>query len=107
MNILRFQRYDLLVCLACLALLSSFAWYAAKGPRGYHYQASLEEKIDELNAENIKLADEKSALEKQVKLVRPESVDRDMLEQLARTELKMAYPNTVVVLQNNENSQAE
>lgn len=107
MNILRFRRYDILVCLACLALLSSFAFYAVKGPRGYSYQASLEEQIDELNAENIKLADEKAALEKQVRLLRPESVDRDMLEQLARTELKMAYPNAVVVLQNNEINQAE
>ncbi len=102
MNIMRFRRYDLLVCLACLALLSSFAWYSLKGPRGYHYQANLEEQINELNAENIKLADEKASLEKQVNLVRPESIDRDMLEQLARTELKMAYPDTFVVLQNNE-----
>jgi cell division protein FtsB len=107
MNILRFRRYDLLVCLACLALLSSFAWYAAKGPRGYNYQASLEQQIDELNAENIKLADEKASLEKQVRLVRPESVDRDMLEQLARTELKMTHPSSLVVLQNNENTQTE
>ncbi len=101
MNILRFRRYDVLVSLACLALLSSFAWYALKGPRGYQYRTSLEQQIDELNAENFKLSDEKMALERQVKLVRPESIDRDMLEQLARTELQMAHPNSFVVLQNN------
>jgi cell division protein FtsB len=101
MNVFRFRRYDLLVGIACVGLLSSFAWYALKGPRGYKYQTALEQQIDELNAENIKLADEKMALEKQVKLVRPESIDRDMLEQLARTELQMAYPNEVIVLQNN------
>jgi cell division protein FtsB len=99
MNLFRFRRFDLLVSLACLALLSSFAWYAQKGPRGYAYRASLQQQIDELNAENIKLTDEKTALEKQVRLVRPESVDRDMLEQLARTELKMMHPNSLVVLQ--------
>jgi cell division protein FtsB len=101
MNLLRFRRFDILIGCACLALLSSFAWYGLKGPRGFDYQMSLEQQIDELNAENIKLADEKSALEKRVRLVRPESIDRDMLEQLARTELKMTYPNALIVLQNN------
>lgn len=101
MNLMRFRRFDLLVSLACLGLLASFAWYAFKGPRGYAYQERLDEQIAELTTENLRLSEEKAALEKRVKLVRPESVDRDMLEQLARTELQMAYPNSFVVLQNN------
>jgi cell division protein FtsB len=101
MNVLRFRRFDLLVSLACLGLLVSFAWYAFKGPRGFAYQESLEEQIAELSTENLQLTDEKTSLEKRVKLVRPESVDRDMLEQLARTELQMAYPNSLIVLQHN------
>ncbi len=101
MNLMRFRRFDLLVSLACLGLLVSFAWYALKGPRGFAYQESLQEQIAELSNENMKLAEEKATLEKRVKLVRPESIDRDMLEQLARTELQMAYPNSLIVLQNN------
>ena len=97
MNLLRFQRYDLLVILACLGLLSSFAWYAYKGPRGYDYRASLERKIEELTIDNAKLASEKESLERKVRLMRPEHVDRDMLEELARTELNMALPNELIV----------
>jgi cell division protein FtsB len=97
MNIMRFQRYDLLVILACLGLLSSFAWYAYKGPRGYDYRASLERKIEELAQDNTKLAAEKESLERKVRLMRPEHVDRDMLEELARTELNMALPNELIV----------
>ena len=97
MNLLRFQRYDLLVILACLGLLSSFAWYAYKGPRGYDYRASLERKIEELAQENAKLLAEKESLERKVRLMRPEHVDRDMLEELARTELNMAMPNELIV----------
>jgi cell division protein FtsB len=101
MNLLRFQRYDLLVILACLGLLSSFAWYAYKGPRGYDYRTSLEQKIEALATENEKLSAEKLALEQRVRLMRPEHVDRDMLEELARTELNMALPQDLIVKSQN------
>lgn len=94
---MRFRRYDVLVSLACLALLSSFAWYAYKGPRGYDYRSSLELKIVGLADENVKLAGEKLTLEKRVQLMRPEHIDRDMLEELARGDLKMAYPGELIV----------
>jgi cell division protein FtsB len=97
----RFRRYDLLVTLGCLVMLSSFAWYALKGPRGYAYGDELDAAIAELDAENLKLATEREGLEKRVRLMRPEHVDRDMLEQLARSELEMAYPNELVVKTQN------
>ncbi len=94
---MRFRRYDMLVSLACLALLSSFAWYAHKGPRGYDYRSGLDIKIAELAAENVKLVSEKQMLEKRVQSMRPEHIDRDMLEELAHGDLKMAYPNELIV----------
>jgi cell division protein FtsB len=97
MNLMRFRRYDMLVSLACLALLFSFAWYAYKGPRGYDYRSGLEIKIAELADENVKLVSEKQMLEKRVQSLRPEHIDRDMLEELARGDLKMAYPNELIV----------
>jgi cell division protein FtsB len=97
MNLMRFRRYDMLVSLACLALLSSFAWYAYKGPRGYDYRIGLDIKIAELAEENLKLAGEKRELEKRVQSMRPEHIDRDMIEELARGDLKMAYPNELIV----------
>jgi cell division protein FtsB len=97
MNMLRFRRYDILVSLGCIALLSSFAWYANKGPRGYAYREGLESKIAELETANADLAIEKLALEKRVQLLRPEHVDRDMLEELARRDLRMVYPNELIV----------
>jgi cell division protein FtsB len=97
MNILRFRRYDVLVSLGCIALLSSFAWYANKGPRGFAYRDGLEIKIAELEVENAGLVAEKNALEKRVQLLRPEHIDRDMLEELARRDLRMVYPNELIV----------
>jgi cell division protein FtsB len=100
MSILRFHRYDLLVCLGCIALLTSFAWYAQLGPRGYAYRADLEKDIAALKVDNSVLMAEKLGMERQVQLMRPEHVDRDMLEELARTQLKMLQPNAVIVSQN-------
>ncbi len=97
MNILRFRRYDVLVSLGCIALLSSFAWYANKGPRGFAYRDGLEIKIAELEIANAGLAAERTALEKRVQLLRPEHIDRDMLEELARRDLRMVYPNELIV----------
>jgi cell division protein FtsB len=97
MNILRFRRYDILVSLGCIALLSSFAWYANKGPRGFAYREGLGVKIADLALVNAGLATEKAALEKRVRLLRPEHVDRDMLEELARRDLRMVYPNELIV----------
>jgi cell division protein FtsB len=99
MSLLRFHRYDVLVCLGCVALLASFAWYAQLGPRGYAYRAELEKDIAALMVENAALKTEKQALERQVQLMRPEHIDRDMLEELARTQLKMLQPNVVIVSQ--------
>lgn len=100
MSILRFHRYDLLVCLGCVALLASFAWYAQLGPRGYAYRGELEKEIAALKVDDAVLTTEKQALERQVQLMRPEHIDRDMLEELARTQLKMLQPNAVIVSQN-------
>ena len=97
MNILRFRRYDVLVSLGCIALLSSFAWYANKGPRGFAYRDGLEIKIAELEIANAGLTAERTALEKRVQLLRPEHIDRDMLEELARRDLRMVYPNELIV----------
>jgi cell division protein FtsB len=101
MFLYRFRRYDLLVSLGCIALLSSFAWYAFKGPRGYAYGASLVQLAAEVDSENDALAREKEDLEKRVRLMRPERVDRDMLEELARKNLRMAYPNELIVKAKN------
>lgn len=101
MNILRFRRYDILVSLGCIALLSSFAWYSNNGPRGYKYRDNLEIQKSELEVVNAGLAAEKLALEKRVQLLRPEHIDRDLLEELARKDLHMAYSNELIVQSKN------
>jgi len=87
----------LLVTFGCLVLLGYFGWYANKGPRGFAF-------LEQLKAEQVQLAAElggveadRKRLEAKVKLMRPERVDPDMLEELARTELELSRRNELIV----------
>ena len=94
---MRLRRFDWLVTLGCLALLGYFAWYAFEGPRGQPYLDGLRRKSARLEAQLAEMKDAKAALEGRVALMRPEHIDPDMLEELARTQLEMSRPHELIV----------
>ncbi len=90
------RRFDLIVTCVCCALLGYFAWHAWKGPRGFPYRdalvaeaALLKDKYEATKAERVRL-------ENKVALLRPESIDPDLLDELARGQLELAKPTDVV-----------
>ena len=93
----RLKRFDWLVTLGCLVLLGYFAWHAFEGPRGYAHLAALSAGVEKLESELQVTMVAKSGLEGKVALMRPESVDPDMLEELARSQLELARPNELIV----------
>ena len=93
----KFHRFDLAVTLGSMALLAYFAWHAFHGPRGYPYHDSLALRVEKLTQERDAVEQERRGLEARVALMRPESVDPDMLEELARTQLEMSRPNDLIV----------
>jgi cell division protein FtsB len=97
MTILRNPRFDLVVCLGCVALLGYFAWHALYGPRGWPNIARLESKLSGLEAELLAAKTQKEQLEAKVVLMRPENVDPDMLDELARRNLNWAGPQDLIV----------
>lgn len=94
---LSFRRFDLLVALGCVALLGYFAWYALKGPRGLPYLETLHQQQASLSLELDQARKTREDLEARVKLMRPESVDPDLADQLARDNLDMARPGELIV----------
>lgn len=84
---LRNPRFDLLVSLGCIALLGYFGWHAWYGQRGYSYAAELQTELAKLQADLSLEQTRKAELEAKVMLMRPESVDADLLDELARREL--------------------
>lgn len=94
---LRNTRFAPLVCLGCLLILGYFAFHAWHGPRGYAFRDTLSQKLAELQLEQDAAITRKLAIESRVKLMRPEKVDPDMLEELARSELGLIGPNDLLV----------
>jgi cell division protein FtsB len=97
MRIMDFKRFEFLVSFGCLVLLGYFAWTAFYGPRGYPYRELLEKRIAVLTTELNDISTQRHAIEARVTLMRPESIDPDMLDELARKTLDLAASNEVTV----------
>jgi cell division protein FtsB len=96
---MRIYKFDIVVTCACASLLGFFAWHAWHGQRGFEYR-------DKLVAQSAQLTDELVAIQKQrtgfvhrVSLLRPESVDPDMLDEMARKTLDVAQSNELIVVE--------
>lgn len=78
-----------------------FTYHALNGERGLMTWWSLTQEIKQ--AENILMETEtrKEQLERRVRLLRPESLDPDMLEEQARRVLNMGRNGDLVILDND------
>ncbi len=92
-----FKRFEFLVSLACLVLLGYFAWTAFYGPRGYPYREQLNQHVATLKDEFDGIVAKHKAIETRVALMRPESMDPDMLDELARKTLDLAASNEITI----------
>ncbi|MCI0431599.1 MAG: septum formation initiator family protein [Rhodospirillales bacterium] len=80
---------------------SYFAYHAVEGDRGLRSWLKLRQEIATARSTEAELAAERAVLERRVALLRPESLDRDMLEERARAVLNLAHPDERVILQND------
>jgi cell division protein FtsB len=90
-------RFDLVVMAACLALLGYFAWHGFEGPRDFDHRDQLLAKAERLDGALQAIRAERLALDHRVALMRPESIDPDMLDELARAVLNYAKPSDLIV----------
>jgi cell division protein FtsB len=97
MHFLQRKRLEILVGTACIALLSYFIWQAELGPRGFNYQTSLLAQGVKLSADLDKLKLQRKLLEEKVAELRPDSIDPDLLDEMARQSLNFASPNQYLV----------
>lgn len=93
----RFYRFGWLVTLGCFVLLGYFAFHAFQGQRGYHHLEIVMGQVEKLASDLAKAKSQLAELESRVVLMRPEHVDPDMLEELAREQLELSRPNELIV----------
>jgi cell division protein FtsB len=91
-------RLDLVVTGSCLLLLGYVALHVYQGPRGVGYRDALLAEVRDLQGQLEAQTTERKRLDNRAKLLRPESVDPDMVEELARRDLALVYPNDRIIL---------
>ncbi len=91
------HRLEFLVGGLSLALLCYFAWQGFSGPRSIHYRDQLSRQFAQVSADLAGVVNQRKALEGRVQQMRPESVDADLVDELARRDLSMAHLDEFVV----------
>ncbi|MCA3560943.1 MAG: septum formation initiator family protein [Aestuariivirga sp.] len=99
------RRFDIVVTCVCCALLGYFGWHAYKGPRGFPYRDNLVMKVASLKNKYEDMQARREKLESKVSLLRPESIDPDLLDELARGNLELAKPTDVVAFTSRQISE--
>ena len=87
----------LLLPLSCLLILGYFAYHAVEGDYGLFAFGKLNERVAALEAELRSTREAREAMEQHVALMRPESLDRDMIDERAREALNMADAKDIVI----------
>jgi cell division protein FtsB len=88
--------------LVVMALVLYFGYFAIYGKHGLVNLIRLQEEIALQQGELDRVRTERAALEHRVRLLRPESVDPDLLEEQARAKLGLTEPDEVVILKDKK-----
>jgi cell division protein FtsB len=92
------RRLDWVVTLCCGTLLGYMAWHAFGAPGGYEQLSTQRLVLAQKQADAQVLVGKREILEARVSLVRPESLDPDILDELARRELGWAGRDDLIAL---------
>ena len=81
-----------------ISLCGYFAFHLVEGDRGLVAWARLSQQVRDARATLTEAEAERTTLERRVQLLRPEHLDRDMLDERARSQLNLVGPNEIVVV---------
>lgn len=82
----------------CLCIY--FTYHAVQGNRSFLTLMQLDQKIATMSLENAKLQSDRMDLEQKVAMMRPESLNKDLLEERIRLILGYKHKDDLVVLSN-------
>ncbi len=84
--------------LLALGVGGYFGYHLQNGEHGLASSANLERRTDVLEGELAGLRVVRRRIERDVALLRPESLDPDMLDERARAILNLAHPDDLVLM---------
>jgi cell division protein FtsB len=95
---MRKRLFDSVVSFFCLLLYAYFSWHYCYGSRNLTVLAETETRTIELRSELQKQIDTRQRLEAKVALLRPEHIDPDLLDEVARRILDYGSANELIVI---------
>src|SRR3982751_4355735 len=81
-----------------ISLAAYFAYHLVEGERGLIAWHRLSQQLKEAKATEETVRAERDALDRRVGLLRPEHLDRDMVDERVRETLNLASPHDIVIL---------
>ena len=78
-----------------------FCYHLVSGPRGYLRLLSLNHQISQQSVVLSEISDKRESIEQKVAMMRPGSVNRDLLEERVRYVLGYQQAGEVILLQSN------
>ena len=94
---MRLRAFDIAVTVGSLGLLGYFGWHGLHGPRSFANEAAIEGEVARLEAELAKVSAERAARDGRVALLRPQSIDPDLLDEIARRSLGYVGESEIVL----------
>lgn len=88
-----------LVTMLCFGLFLYFSYHLVHGDRGYFARKGLEKKLEMAEQKLAQKTADREKLENRVRLMRPESLDLDLLDERARVVLGYMKPQERVLMQ--------
>ncbi len=87
----------LLLPVCCLFVLGYFAYHAVEGDYGLFALGKLQHRVAALEADLASVRAARAGMESHVALMRPESLDKDVIDERAREALNMADAKDIVI----------
>lgn len=81
-----------------ISLMCYFGYHLVQGERGLLSWLRLTQEVKLAKTRLADLDGEREALDRRVSLLRPDRLDRDMLDEQARATLNLAAPHEIVIL---------
>jgi cell division protein FtsB len=92
------RTWQTIASVAGACIVGYFLYHTIEGDRGWLSMLRLQGRVNESQANLSKLQKEHDELEHRVQLLRPGSLDPDMLDEKSREMLDYSRPNDIIIL---------
>jgi len=97
--------WNIILSVLAASIVGYFLYHTVEGERGWVAQLHLKNKVNEAQDTLSKLQKERAALDHRVHLMRPESLDPDLLDEESRKTLNYSKPNEIILLNPQDKTQ--